>query len=161
MLEIALMEDTAKTWWTAFSLSVIVGAFAGMSLQSALALWAAGESLNPSELWAVPVIVLIYGAIAIPFVAMGLALFGLPATVLLRRWAGRWWMGTVAILWGGISGKLTYFAIDHLLFFGNYDLRKVELFDMGLLYGVPTGLVWWLMLRRTQDVDSDAPSTDR
>lgn len=56
-------------------------------------------------------------------------------------------LGAVAILWGGVAGKLTYFAIDHLLFFGNHDLRKVELFDMGLLYGVPTGLAWWLMLR--------------
>ena len=130
----------------AYWLSVLVGAFAGVILQ--LIVTTGREPVDASGLWAVPVIILAYGLFALPFVALGLAVFGLPATGLLRRNAQDWWVGLIAVLWGAVAGKLMFYAIDHLIFFGVYDFRDVGLLDMGVIYGVPTGLAWWVLYRR-------------
>ena len=130
----------------AFWLSVFVGGFAGVTLQLIMTTWR--EPVDASKLWVIPAIILAYGSFALPFVAVGLAIFGLPAAGLLRRNAQDWWVGLIAASWGAIAGKLMFYAIDHLIFFGFYDIRKVSLLDMGLIYGVPTGLAWWGFYRR-------------
>jgi hypothetical protein len=130
----------------AFVLSVLVGAFAGITLQSLVTL--ADEPPPLAEWWAIPVIIFGYGILAVPFVALGLAIFGLPATRLLRSEAQSWWLGIVAAIWGAVAGKLMFYAIDHLIFMGFYDFGKVALTDLGVLYGVPTGLAWWAFRRR-------------
>lgn len=130
----------------AYWLSVLAGAFVGISLQMIVAMW--GERIDASDAWAIPVVILSYGLFAFPFVALGLAVFGLPATALLRpRWQS-WWMGLVATICGALAGKLMYYAIDQLFFLGAYDPRQVFLADMGIIYGVPTALAWWLLYRR-------------
>ena len=131
---------------SAFGLSVLVGAFGGITLQSLVAL--ADQPPPMSEWWAIPVIIVGYGLLAIPFVALGLAIFGLPVTRLLRSEAQSWWLGIVAAVWGAVAGKLMFYAIDHLIFMGFYDFREVALTDLGILYGVPTGLAWWAFYRR-------------
>ncbi|MBP0494517.1 hypothetical protein [Roseomonas indoligenes] len=128
----------------AFWLSSMAGAYAGITVQSLFKM--GGVPL--SELWTVPVIILGYGTLSIPFVALGLLVFGLPATPLLRRHAGRWWVGVVAVLWGALAGRLVFYAIDHGLFSGNYRFSTVRFSDMGIIYGVPTALAWWLLQRR-------------
>lgn len=130
----------------AYWLSVFIGAFVGVTLQIAITAWR--EPIEKSELWAVPVLILTYGLFAVPFVALGLAIFGLPATSLLRRYAQDWWVGLVAAVWGAAAGKMMYFLIDHLIFFGFYDFSEVARLDVGVLYGLPTGLAWWLSYRR-------------
>ena len=130
----------------AYWLSVFVGAFIGVTLQLAMTTWR--EPVDTSELWAVPVLILAYGLFAVPFVALGLAIFGLPVTGLLRRYAQDWWVGLVAAAWSAVAGKLMFFAIDRLIFFSLYDISKVALLDIGVIYGVPTGLSWWLFYRR-------------
>lgn len=138
--------SAARSKTGAFGASVFIGAFTGVSLQ--LMLTAFEEPINPSEWWALPVLILIYGLIAAPFVALGLALFGLPVSRLLRRQAQKWWIGIVAVVWGAAAGKLTYFAVDHLLFFGNYAPAQISLSDVGLVYALPTAVAWWLLHRR-------------
>ena len=41
-----------------------------------------------------------------------------------------------------------FFIIDHVLFLGLYDLGKISLNDPGVIYGVPTGIAWWILHRR-------------
>ena len=129
-----------------FGLSAIIGAYAGVALHIALAAWR--EPFPVSEWRFVPLLAVFYGLLALPFVALGLAVFGLPATALLRPRANDWWVGLIAASWGTMAGKLTFFAIDHLLFFGLYDIGKVAFFDLGVIYGAPTGLAWWALFRR-------------
>lgn len=81
---------------------------------------------------------------AIPVVALGLAIFGLPAALLLRRSVHRWWVGVTAALWGAIAGKLVFYGVDKALKFGP-SFNDAE---PGILFGVPTALAWWLMIRR-------------
>lgn len=132
----------------AYWLSVVTGAYAGIILQ--ILATTLGTTIDPSEFWGMlPIVVLSYGLFALPFVALGLALFGLPVAGLLRRRARGWWVGVLAVVWGGLAGKLMFYAIDHLMFFGPYDPREVMLIDLGVIYGVPTGLAWWLFCRRS------------
>ena len=35
-----------------------------------------------------------------------------------------------------------FYAVDCLIFFGLYDISKLTFLDMGVIYGVPTGLAW-------------------
>ncbi len=131
-----------KSFW----LSVAIGAYTGVTLQFLLASWY--EPIDFSELWAIPLILIIYGLFAVPFVALGLAIFGLPLTHLLYRSARKSWVGAIAILWSAVAGKLLFFAVDHLMFFGQYEIAKIQLLDMGIIYGLPTGVAWWLLRRR-------------
>jgi hypothetical protein len=104
--------------------------------------------IDRSEFWAIPVLLLAYGALALPFVALGLAVFGLPATHLLRRRAQEWWVGLFAALWGAVAGKIAFYAMEQLMFFGGYDPWRITVYDLGIIYGVPTALAWWLLCRR-------------
>lgn len=151
--EAADMSNQPSVNGRTFGLSVLVGAFGGISLQ--LILSAAREPIEPSawsalisEWWALPLVIFAYGSIAVPFVALGLAVFGLPISRLLRRQSQEWWVGVVAVLWGAVAGKLTFYAIDHLMFFGYYELVEIGLYDPGLIFGIPTAWAWWLLHRR-------------
>ena len=130
-----------------FGLSVLVGAYAGVILNMLIAM--ASDGFPWQDLWSVPIIIFFYGLISAPFVAIGLAIFGIPAAHLLDRFSGRWWVGCVAILLGGLAGKILFFAVDHAIFFGYYDIRKIELRDFGILYGAPSGFAWWAFNRRS------------
>lgn len=134
-----------------FWLSVMIGAFGGVITQIGITSW--NVPVAPSELWAIPVLVTVYGLIAVPFVALGLVIFGLPATVLLRRRARETWVGLAAAIWGAAAGKLMFFAVDHLLFFGLYEIGKLQILDLGIVYGLPTAVAWWLLYRRTFAAD--------
>jgi hypothetical protein len=140
------MADEPRSSRRAYWLSVFIGAYLGVTLQMVVTYW--GKPFDRTELWAIPVILLGYGTLAVPFVALGLTLFGLPATGLLRRLAQEWWVGVVAALWGAVAGKLMYFGIDHLMFFGSYNIIELRLLDLGVMYGLPTGFAWWTLHRR-------------
>jgi hypothetical protein len=34
------------------------------------------------------------------------------------------------------------------MFFGGYDPWRITVYDLGIIYGVPTALAWWLLCRR-------------
>ena len=135
----------------AFLLSALAGAYLGVSLQLVAA--SLSVPIPSSEMWAIPVLVLIYGTVALPFVILGLAIFALPATRLLRRSARQWWVGVVAVIWGALAGKLMFLAIDRLMFFGNYDFAEISIRDIGMTYGVATAVAWWLRHRRELEYD--------
>jgi hypothetical protein len=124
----------------------LIGAFSGVCLQLVLTAWY--EPIKSSEIWVIPVLFAVYGVLAVPFVGLGLAIFGLPLTGLFRPQADRLWVGLVAIVWGAVAGKIVYYVIDHVLFFGYYQLSTIGREDMGLIYGIPTGAAWWLLQRR-------------
>ena len=94
-----LLPMTYDAWRSgrAYWLSVLIGSYVGIILQMIVTTW--GEPIDRSELWALPVLILIYGLLALPFVALGLAVFGLPVTRLLRRKAQDWRVGILAALW--------------------------------------------------------------
>lgn len=140
------MAETKGQARSAYWPSVFIGAYGGVTLQMVAATW--GGPPDPSELWVIPVLLLVYGMLAVPFVALGLGLFGLPVTSVIRRWAQSWWVGPFAALWGGVAGKLMFYGIDHLMFFGQYRFLEIGISDMGLLFGVPTGVAWWTLHRQ-------------
>lgn len=135
----------APLWWPPlppFLTAGLIGAYAGIVLQSTIAWWAEWRDFDWSEAWQIPLLLAIYGLFALPFVCLGLAVFGIPAARLLHRWRARPWMGLVAAACGALAGKLAYYVIDHTLFFGVYRFWTIEP-DLGLCYGIPTGLAWW------------------
>lgn len=140
------MTDARRSTGRAYWQSVFIGAYVGVILQMVIP--NLGKPVDPSELWAIPVLLLVYGLLAVPFVAAGLAVFGLPVTALLRKRAPDWWVGALAAVWGCLTGKLMFYAVDHFLFFGFYDILNVSIRDMGMIYGLPTGLAWWALHRR-------------
>lgn len=140
------MTEAQRSTTNAYWPSVFIGAYGGAILQIIAASW--GGPIDLSELWLAPVLVLVYGMLAVPFVAFGLVLFGLTVSAVIHRWAQDWWVGPFAALWGGVAGKLMFYGIDHLMFFGYYDLLQISLSDMGIFYGVPTGIAWWVLRRR-------------
>lgn len=128
-------------------MAALIGAYAGITLQGALAWSFDPHGLSWSEAWAIPLILAVYGLIALPFVAFGLAIFGIPAARLLHRWRDRPWMGAVAAISGALAGKLLFYGIAQLAFLGTYRLWAIEPVDLGLCYGMPTGLAWWWFAR--------------
>lgn len=156
------MSNGAGRSGNAYWRTVFIGAYAGLTLQ--LLATYDGAPLGPVDYVALPFAFFFYGLIAVPFVAVGLAVFGLPARALLQRWASHWWMGVVAIFCGGAAGKVLYSAIDQLLFMGQYDftagyleLDRQIFLDMGLLYGCPTGFTWWYLQRGAFSDDGGEP----
>jgi hypothetical protein len=140
------MTDAGRSTGEVYWYSVFIGAYVGISAQMVVALLV--EPVDSAEIWTIPVLLLVYGMFAVPFVALGLALFGLPLTRLLHRSAQRWWVGLIAAVCGSVAGKIMFYAVDHLLFFGVYDIMEATILDMGVLYGLPTGLAWWALYRR-------------
>nr|WP_315049705.1 hypothetical protein [uncultured Brevundimonas sp.] len=96
----------------------------------------------------VPLLLLAVSAVALPFVAAGLIVFGLPATLALRRHAMAPWIALVAALWGAIAGKIVFALINNLLFFGLNNPPVFSLNDIGVFYGAPTGVAWWWLQSR-------------
>ena len=132
----------------AFLSAVLAGAYGGITLQGGLAWSLEPDRFGWPDAGAIALLLAVYGLIALPFVALGLAVFGIPAARLLHRWRDRPWMGLVAAVCGGLAGKLAYHAIDRLLFFGAYRPWAIERADPGLCYGVPAGIAWWWFNRR-------------
>lgn len=74
----------------AYWLSVFIGAYVGFTLSLVVGSWQELVRPDPSELWTLPWLIFVYGLFAVPFVAVGLGVFGLPVTALLRRRANEW-----------------------------------------------------------------------
>jgi hypothetical protein len=140
-----------RSWWPPlppFLMAALIGAYAGILLQLVLAASFAGLGAPDwSEIWAIPILLFWYGLIALPFVSFGLAIFGIPAARLLHRWRRRPWMGVVAAISGALAGKLLFYGIAQLSFHGSYEFWTLEPVDLGLCYGIPTGLAWWWFKR--------------
>lgn len=130
----------------AFWLSALTGAYLGISIL--LVSTALSSPPNLAELWVAPILVAAYGTFALPFVALGLAMFGLPITYLLKNWAQEWWTLIVAIIWAAVAGRILMFSIDHLLFFGHYNFEQFSLDDPALFFSVPAAVTWWTLYRR-------------
>jgi len=129
----------------AFLQAVLIGACSGPTLMLIPAFWHRGIVL--SEAWRMLLVIPMIGLIAVPFVAIGLALFGLPLTWLLRKQAQKRWVGALAAGWSAFSGMLLFYAIDRLLLdFGQPG--DVRFGSVGAIFGLPTGLAWWLLERR-------------
>lgn len=90
---------------------------------------------------------LAYTLTAAPFVAIGLALFGLPLARLLRPHAYRGWMAPVVILCGAAAGIVAFYAFERLVFLRGDRLAGATLADPGVIYGVAAALAWWLIDR--------------
>lgn len=129
-----------------FAKSVLIGAYGGMVIQFIIT--TRFENVPLSELWLFPVIIAVYGLFALPIVAIGLAVFGLPASAILQTRVSEWWVGIIALVWGGVAGKLVYYAVDQFIFLGRYKLTSISHVDLGLIYGITTALAWWLLQRR-------------
>ncbi len=124
-----------------FALSAMLGSVAGAIITAAIAF-----GLPETKAWlGVLIAVILITFLALPFVALGLAIFGIPAMMLLSGNAHRWWVGVLAIVWGGGAGKLMFLGLDSLLKFNGWFLGVSE---PGIAFGVPTALASWLMMRR-------------
>ena len=128
----------------AFLLSVVIGAAGGVLL---ILLW--DEPPRVDELLGF-LAILFWGTLtSLPYVGAGLALLGLPVTWLLHHYFLTPWFGLVAAGWGWVAGSITYYWYDQIRYGGSNDLAELTgIQDVGPLYGVPTGLAWWLLYRR-------------
>ena len=128
----------------AFLLSVMIGAFCGVLL---ILLW--DEPLRAEFLPGFLIILFWASLFSLPYVGIGLALFGLPVTWVLKRYVVQLWFGLVAATWGGLAGAITYSWYDYIRWGGTNELAEITGFhNAGPVYGVPTGLAWWLLYRR-------------
>lgn len=124
-----------------FGSSALLGSVAGAIITAA----ASGLPNTSAEWIGALIIVILVTLFALPFVAVGLAIFGLPAMMLLSANARRWWVGVLAVGWGAIAGKLMFSGVDRMLRFNGWFLGVSE---PGIVFGVPTALAGWLMMRR-------------
>ncbi len=147
VIDRALMGYDPGAKAKAFLLSVAIGSLIGIAFALVLAV-IADPALSFKDLWLIPLLAFLYGGFAFPFVAIGLALFGLPVTALLREHWDKPWVGIIALFWGAIAGKIMWFAVDRFLFFGNYSVSNISADDPGVVYGVPTAIAWWLLMRK-------------
>jgi hypothetical protein len=123
-----------------FGLSALLGSLAGATI-TAFAVF----GLEAKAWLGALTVVFLVTILALPFVALGLAIFGLPAMMLLSRSAHRWWVGALAIVWGAGAGKLMFLGLDSLLKFNGWFLGVSE---PGIAFGVPTALASWVFMRR-------------
>jgi len=86
---------------------------------------------------------------SLPYVGIGLVLLGLPVTWLLHRHLLKPWFGLIAAAWGGVAGSLIYYWYNQVQHGGSNELAELTgIQELGLVYGIPTGLAWWLLYRR-------------
>lgn len=132
----------------AFWLASIAGAYVGTLVQG---LWSLARGGSLPSLWqepaVAPIVVLGFGTLALPAVALGLTIFGLPLGPSLRRYARRPWLAVVAALWGAVAGKLTFAAMEYATTARGFRPLQLRLPDPGLCYGIATGLAWWWLER--------------
>jgi hypothetical protein len=140
--------------WPPFGVAVLVGSYGGLAFSF---LFVGSEGLSLGDAIAAPLVVAIYGTFVVPFVAAGLALFGLPVLPLLSTILDRGWSGIVAVLWGAGTGKLFMYVVDQTLFDQSYRLVELQREDPGLIFGVTTALCWWALLRRERTSSTVAP----
>jgi hypothetical protein len=143
------MVESAKRRLPPFLGASLIGAYSGIILQCLLAWSKEYNHLDWSEAWAIPIVIAIYGFIALPFVSLALLVFGVPAAWLLSSYRKELWVGVLSVVSGALFGKVVFFAIDHFLFVGFYNPWSVTITDMGVLYGLPTGLAWWWLRRES------------
>ena len=135
----------------------LVGAFAPLSVWTVYVFIAGGDW---SEAWSLPVLIIAYGVLQLPFVALGLAIFGLPARIILRRVELSPLVAPVAFLWGAVAGKLAFAALKRAMGFGYAPIASLSFADPGIWIGGTTGLAYWWVEHREARVAStpDAPS---
>ena len=128
----------------AFLLSVVIGAACGVLL---ILLW--DGPIRADDLPGFLMILFWATLMSLPWVGAGLTFFGLPVTWLLQRYILQPWFGLVAAGWGGVAGSITYRLYDNIIYSGSNELAELTgIRDVGPVYGVPTGLAWWLLYRR-------------
>lgn len=142
-MTLALMK-AALRYMAAFLLSAVVGALSGVVL--IILLWNDPVGAEHASFY---LVALFWGTLlSIPYVAAGLAAFGLPVTWWLDRHVRSPWFGLLAAVWGGAAGLITH----HLFNQGRTGedalgwLAGIE--HLGIVYGVPTGIAWWLLYAR-------------
>lgn len=90
--------------------------------------------------------IIIYGSFGLPFVTVGLTIFGIPAASIFKGCADKWWVTVIAILSGAFFGRLMYLAV--CLYFGaSFALNSPEL-DLGTIFGVSSAVAWLVIYRR-------------
>ena len=86
--------------------------------------------------------------LSLPYVGAGLAVFGLPVTWCLHRHIANPWFGLLAAAWGGVAGQITHYLFNAGRS-GEDELGWLAGIQyVGALYGVTTGVAWWLIYRR-------------
>ena len=128
----------------AFLLSATAGAFCSVSL--IVLSW--GEPVTGETLSFYGVALFWGTLLSLPYVIVGLALFGLPVTWWLHRHARKLWFGVFAAGWGAVAGSATYNWFNRGRS-GEDELGWLAGIEhLGAVYGVTTGLAWWLIYRR-------------
>lgn len=107
------------------------------------------EGLTFADLIRVPVVGLMIGFVVSPVVGVGLVLFGMPLTRLIgdKLTAKSGWLFAIAA--SIVSGVIFLTMVDAL--FSQTKIDQVQLLwivAFSLPYSVPTGLVWWIFIRR-------------
>ena len=128
----------------ALLLSVLIGALCGVLV---ILLWD-----PPTRVDEIPgfFIILFWATLfSLPYVGIGLILLGLPVTWLLHRYLLQPWFGLIAAAWGGVAGSIIYYWHNYIQYGGSNELAELTgIQELGPVYGIPTGLAWWLLYRR-------------
>jgi hypothetical protein len=154
------MQPPTAGWGGALLGAAWLGSFLGMTAYALMIALTVEPTADVSELWSIPFIVVGYATfVGLPVGLIGLLVFGVPLTVLLKTWAERPWMVIVALAAGPVAGRLLYFLIDHAFSKGSYDLWGWPQADYAVLIGATTGLLWLLFARRVlrKQRNRDAP----
>jgi hypothetical protein len=88
-------------------------------------------------------VIVLSHVVVLPVTITGLALVGVPAALALRRHAQAWWMILLAIVAGGVAGRL----VSHVLDLDRLGEGPDRMIDFGFAVGPLTGLLWLLFAR--------------
>lgn len=135
----------------AIAKAAVMGAYFGTAIELAtiaLIEFRSGEELW-ADFWSVPLLILAYGTLAIPFTALGLCCFGLPLGRLLRPLLSYRWSAVIAAIAGALCGQVFWWLFAGLLW-GRVTQSSFWDAAIGAAWGLPTGFAYWFFERRSR-----------
>ncbi|MBB3764346.1 hypothetical protein [Sphingomicrobium lutaoense] len=134
-------------------MGAIFGSYLGLFLWGMLLV--ARDMVPSGPAWALPLMILVYGAFIVPVAALGLLLFGLPAARAVGGDFRAPWLPLAAVVMGAIAGNLLVAGVL-ILTTGRWGTPGgIDPLGPGTLIGAATGLAFWWFERQWRADDAD------
>lgn len=141
---------------------IIMGAIFGSYL--GLLLWSVvlvvRDAMPDGPVWALPLLMLVYGAFIVPVSAMGLLIFGLPAARAVEGEFRAPWLPLAALLMGAIAGNIVASGISLIAQGRWFPPGGLDPLGPGSLVGAATGLCFWWFERQWRASDAYRRATE-
>jgi hypothetical protein len=145
---VELTTSKLKNVWPlvgAAALAALLGSLTGEVLWFAISTFGDDVSqLGAADAVIIPLYIVGSAMVSFWIVFAGTVVLGIPLLFVLKQQVHRHWTAGIVVLLGGIAGWLTFRGISS----GYAPDWQHRVRDIGVLYGAPAGLFWFLLARR-------------